>query len=215
VNSFFVMLAAVILSPAAFAGEARTINSLAESGWREHAGECCESGRDRQLDSKARFSNGAALPEPQMSPETQKAKRRSKPPVAPKEGDKAPLMVSFTELKWIELPERKGMQFATLSGDPKNGAYTQMRKVPAGTDNPLHAHSSEIKNVIISGIWYTGVDAASARDFGPGSIVMMPANWVHVSGCRSGSDCLFYQEGKGKFDFKPVAAKGSDPKPNN
>jgi hypothetical protein len=97
------------------------------------------------------------------------------------------------------------MQFAVLSGDPKTGAYTQIRKVPAGTDNPLHSHSSELKNVIISGVWYTGPDAASARDFGPGSVVMMPANWLHVSGCRPGSDCVFYQEGKGKFDFVPAA----------
>jgi hypothetical protein len=102
------------------------------------------------------------------------------------------------------------MQFATLSGDPKTGAYTQMRKVPAGTDNPLHSHSSELKNVIISGVWYTGADAASAKDFGPGSIVM-PGNWVHVSGCRSGSDCVFYQEGKGKFDFKPAKTSGTKP----
>ncbi len=116
-----------------------------------------------------------------------------------------PAMVSFTDLKWTELPERKGMQFAVLSGDPKTGEYTQLRKVPAGTDNPLHLHSSEIKNVIISGVWYTGTDAASARDFGPGSVVVMPGNWVHVSGCRSGSDCVFYQEGKGKFDFVPAA----------
>jgi hypothetical protein len=93
-------------------------------------------------------------------------------------GGKAPLMVSFTDLKWTELPERKGMQFAVLSGDPRKGEYTQMRKVPAGTDNPLHTHGSELKNVIIRGVWYTGVDTASARDFGPGSIVMMPANWV-------------------------------------
>jgi hypothetical protein len=35
--------------------------------------------------------------------------------------------------------------------------------------------------------------------------VVMPGNWVHVSGCRAGSDCVLYQEGKGKFDFKPVA----------
>jgi quercetin dioxygenase-like cupin family protein len=124
---------------------------------------------------------------------------------APMESGKAPVMVSFADLKWTELPERKGMQFAVLSGDPKKGEYTQMRKVPAGTENPLHSHSSELKNVIISGIWYTGVDAASAKDFGPGSVVMMPANWVHVSGCRAGSDCVFYQEGKGKFDFKPAA----------
>lgn len=78
-----------------------------------------------------------------------------------------------------------------------------MRKVPAGANNPLHSHSSRLKNVIISGVWYTGEkDAASARDFGPGSIVVMPASWVHVSGCRAGSDCVFYQEGKDKFDFK-------------
>ena len=124
---------------------------------------------------------------------------------AQKAESKAPFMVSFTDLKWVELPERKGMQFAVLTGDPKIGAYTQIRKVPGGTDNPLHSHSSEIKNVIISGVWYTGADAASAKDFGPGSVVMMPTDWVHVSGCRSGSDCVFYQDGKGKFNFKPAA----------
>jgi quercetin dioxygenase-like cupin family protein len=121
------------------------------------------------------------------------------------ENDKAPLMVAFADLKWTKLPEREGLMFSVLSGDHKNGAYTQMRKVPAGTDNPLHSHSSELKNVIISGVWYTGVDSASAKDFGPGSVVMMPANWVHVSGCRTGGDCVFYQEGKGKFDFKAAA----------
>jgi hypothetical protein len=115
-----------------------------------------------------------------------------------------PLMVSFTDMKWTDLPERKGMQFSVLSGDPKTGEYTQIRKVPAGTDNPLHSHSSELKNVIISGVWYTGSDAASAKDFGPGSVVVMPGKWVHVSGCRPGSDCVFYQEGNGKFDFVPA-----------
>ena len=96
---------------------------------------------------------------------------------AQKQDGKTPFMVSFTDLKWVELPERKGMQFALLSGNPKTGPYTQIRKVPAGTDNPLHSHSSEIKNVIISGVWYTGADTGAARDFGPGSVVMMPADW--------------------------------------
>ena len=127
-------------------------------------------------------------------------------PAAPENKGQSPQMVSFADLKWTELPERKGMQFSVLSGDPKTGEYTQMRKVPAGTDNLPHSHSSELKNVIISGVWYTGVDGASARDFGPGSVVMMPANWVHVSGCRAGSDCVFYQDGKGRFDFKSAGA---------
>src|SRR5215475_6646269 len=127
----------------------------------------------------------------------------------PQQEGKVPLMVSFTDLKWAELPERKGMQFALLSGDPKTGVYTQIRKVPAGTDNPLHSHSSEITNVIISGVWYTGPNSTSARDFGPGSVITMPADWVHVSGCRPGSECMLYQQGKGKFDFKPAAAPAS------
>ncbi|HEY7001493.1 MAG TPA: DUF4437 domain-containing protein [Candidatus Udaeobacter sp.] len=124
---------------------------------------------------------------------------------APQPDRKVPLMVSFADLKWAELPERKGMQFALLSGDPKTGAYVQIRKVPAGTDNPLHSHSSEITNVIISGVWYTGPNSTSAKDFGPGSVITMPADWIHVSGCRPGSECVFYQQGKGKFDFKPAA----------
>jgi quercetin dioxygenase-like cupin family protein len=128
---------------------------------------------------------------------------------APQQKGKMPLMVSFTDLKWVELPERKGMQFAVLSGDPKTGAYTQIRKVPSGTDNPLHSHSSEITNVIISGVWYTGPDSTSAKDFGPGSVVTMPADWVHVSGCRPGSECVLYQEGKGKLDFKPAPASAA------
>ena len=125
--------------------------------------------------------------------------------VSQREG-KAPFMVSFTDLKWVDLPERKGMQFAVLSGDPKTGAYTQIRKVPAGTNNPLHSHSSEITNVIISGVWYTGANSTSAKNFGPGSVITMPADWVHVSGCRPGSECVLYQQGKGKFNFKPAAA---------
>jgi len=131
----------------------------------------------------------------------------------PAQDAKTPMMIAFDDIKWNALPERPGMQFAVFSGDPAAGAYTQMRKVPAGTDNPLHSHSSELKNVIIKGVWYTGADAASAKDFGPGSIVMMPGGWVHVSGCRAGSECVFYQEGKGKFDFKASNAKGSDMKP--
>jgi hypothetical protein len=140
---------------------------------------------------------------------TQKARPQTTPAAAPRPDAKTPLMLSFTEMNWMKLPEREGMEFAVLSGDPKKGAYTQMRKVPAGTSNPLHAHSSELKNVIISGVWYTGTDATSAGDFGPGSVVIMPANWTHVSGCRPGSDCVFYQEGKGKFDFKPITDKAA------
>ena len=117
---------------------------------------------------------------------------------------KAPVMVSSSDLKWIDLTEKKEMQYVVISGDHQKEAYTEMRKVRAGYDSPLHAHSNDLTDVIISGVWYLGKDAASAKDFGPGSVLIVPANWAHVSGCRSGSDCVLYQDGKGKFDFKRV-----------
>ena len=123
-------------------------------------------------------------------------------PAAEREGEgSSPIMVSYGQLTWIDLPEVKGTQFAVISGDPRTGPYTQMRRIPAGTDNPAHTHSSQITNVIIQGVLYTGVNSAAAKDFGPGSVIVMPADWMHVSGCRPGSDCVFYQEGKGKFDY--------------
>ena len=124
--------------------------------------------------------------------------------VAQESPAKAPVMVSLADLKWIELSEKKEMQFAVISGDHKKEAYTEMRKVRAGYDSPLHTHSNDLTDVIISGVWYLGKDAASAKEFGPGSVLIVPANWAHVSGCRSGSDCILYQECKGKFDFKSV-----------
>ena len=51
-----------------------------------------------------------------------------------KQESKTPLMVSFTDLKWVELPQRKG-----LSGDPKRGEYTQIRRVPARMTNNRRA----------------------------------------------------------------------------
>jgi len=48
-------------------------------------------------------------------------------------------------------------------------------------------------------------DEASAKDFGPGSVIYMPGDWLHVSGCRPGRDCVFFQEADGKFDFKPAS----------
>lgn len=97
------------------------------------------------------------------------------------------------------------MQFAMISGDHnKGGGYTEMRKVPAGFGGPLHVHNNEITDVIINGVWYLGADAATAKDFGPGSVLIVPPNWPHVSGCRAGSDCIFYQVGQDKFDLKPV-----------
>jgi len=122
---------------------------------------------------------------------------------AAKKMAKTPVMMSAADLKWADMPV-KGVLSAPLWGDMKKGAFGSLIKFSAGTDVPLHTHSSDLKLVVISGPVYTGADAASFKDFGPGSYVLQPAGWKHVTGCRAGADCLFLTEGNGKFDLKPA-----------
>jgi quercetin dioxygenase-like cupin family protein len=126
--------------------------------------------------------------------------------------DKGMLMRSFDDLKFTPLPDNPLMAFAPITGDQNEGAYTQVRIVRAGTDMPVHTHNVEITDVVIKGLWYAGPDMASAKNFGPGSVIVIPAKLPHVSGCRAGTDCVFYHEGKGKFDFTPVKSKLLDKK---
>jgi quercetin dioxygenase-like cupin family protein len=116
---------------------------------------------------------------------------------------KAPVTKTAADMVWADMPV-KGVQSAPLWGDMSKGAYGALIKFPAGTLVPLHSHSSELKLVVISGTLYTGADAASAKDLGPGSYGLQPAGWKHITGCRPGADCLFFTEGSGKFDLKPV-----------
>lgn len=50
--------------------------SVVESDWRERAGERSEPERDRRLDSTPPNGAGPALPDPQVVPKAEKAKRR-------------------------------------------------------------------------------------------------------------------------------------------
>ena len=52
---------------------------------------------------------------------------------------KAPFMVSFADLKWVDLPERKGMQFAVLSAIPRQGYIRKFEKsLPGPTIRSIH-----------------------------------------------------------------------------
>ena len=126
--------------------------------------------------------------------------------------DKGILTRSFDDLKFTPLPDNPLMAFAPITGDQNGGAYTEVRRVRAGADMPVHTHNVEITDVVIKGLWYAGADMVSAKNFGPGSVIVIPAKLPHVSGCRAGSDCVFYHEGKGKFDFTPVKSKLLDKK---
>jgi hypothetical protein len=55
-----------------------SVNSVVGSDWRERGGERSEPERDRRLDSTAPHGVGPALPDPQVVPKAEKAKRRKR-----------------------------------------------------------------------------------------------------------------------------------------
>jgi quercetin dioxygenase-like cupin family protein len=120
---------------------------------------------------------------------------------------KSPKTLTPADLKWTDVPRMKGIQAAPLWGNANKGAHGRFIKFAGGTDNPLHTHTSTLHTVVVSGTFYSGADAASAKDAGAGSYSETPGGWKHVSGCRAGADCVIYEESRGKFDFKPVKAK--------
>src|SRR5258708_26366986 len=96
----------------------------------------------------------AALADEPAKAEAKPAEGAAKPAAAKKA--KAPMMIAPADLKWIDIPNMKGRQFAPIWGDAEKGAHGRFIKFAAGTDNPLHHHSSDLKTVVVSGTFYSG-----------------------------------------------------------
>ena len=108
-------------------------------------------------------------------------------------------------IKWQDMPMKDGppgAKVAVLWGNMKKGAYGALVKLPAGMNNPLHTHSSDTKLVVISGTFWYAPEGGEKKSLGPGSYLLVPKGVKHTSG--TDSECFAFQEGNGKFDFKPV-----------
>jgi len=96
-----------------------------------------------------------------------------------------------------------GIKRAVLWGDPATGKYGSVTKFDAGIKHALHTHSSDIKIVVISGMFVYGADGKETH-LGAGSYLLIPANKQHNSGTDAGSDCTFFEESPGKFTMTMV-----------
>src|SRR5438128_2450540 len=90
---------------------------------------------------------------------------------------------------------------------PASGAFGAFFKLPAGFAAPLHTHTYDMKVVILSGTYIQAPEGKPEFRLGPGSYFMQPGgDYRHTTSCDQASDCVFFVEGKGKFDLKPVDA---------
>jgi len=129
---------------------------------------------------------------------------------APKAKVVAPVFEPAADLKWTDLDpsgNTPGVKIADVWGDHTKGAYGAFIKFPAGFTSPLHTHTNSARIVIVSGTFVQVPEGKAEIRLGPGSYMMQPGGtYKHVTSCDKASDCLFYAEGTGKFDLKPVAA---------
>ena len=89
-----------------------------------------------------------------------------------------------SDLKWIDDPNRPGLQSVTLVGDPfKPGPYTRRFKLPPRMILPPHWHPEDREVTTLSGTWYVGhgavIDRARATKVVPGAFLAQPAKRVH------------------------------------
>jgi quercetin dioxygenase-like cupin family protein len=128
--------------------------------------------------------------------------------------DAKPLIVPAVSAKWVDNPAIKGAQIAVLTGDPKAGAYSALKKLPAGASMGKHTHTAAQTVVVVSGTITLQVDGMGpAQDMTAGSFLAIPGGMVHSADCKAGADCVYFEEQPGASDYKPVEApKGDAPK---
>jgi anti-sigma factor ChrR (cupin superfamily) len=150
------------------------------------------------LAATAAFADDAAKP----------AEAAAKPAAAAAKPKKAmaPMEIPAADVKWGEMKDSGGIMFAALTGDSSKGPFTAFVKFPAGMMQPQHTHTANVKVVVISGTLMGGADAASAKEFAPGSFRLVPSGWKHMTGCKAGADCVVFIDASAKFDQVPTEA---------
>lgn len=117
------------------------------------------------------------------------------------------VVMPAADLKWTDLDPAgaPGVKVADLWGDHTKGPFGAFFKLPAGFAVPLHTHTSDMKVVIVSGTYVQAPEGKPEFRIGPGSYFLQPGgNYRHTTSCDPAAECVFFVEGKGKFDLKLV-----------
>ena len=118
-----------------------------------------------------------------------------------------PMMMAAADMKWMDVAGAPGVKAADLWGNHDKGAFGAIFKFPAGFSAPLHTHTNSMRIVVISGTFIQTPEGGQEMRVGPGGYLKQPGDgYKHTTGCDQASECVFFAEGSGKFDFKPVAA---------
>ena len=96
------------------------------------------------------------------------------------------------DVEWRSFPAfPKEVKLAVIAGDPSKPApYVVRVKVPNGIKLMPHTHPEDRIYTVMSGVFYIGFgtvfDPEKLVAYGPGSVVILPANTPHFHWAKSG-----------------------------
>lgn len=107
-----------------------------------------------------------------------------------------PLEKALSTLDALEAPDgwedgmMPGMGTIHVSAGPalaRAGATTHLVKLPAGLDWPNHRHGGEERHLVLEGAI---ADSRTARDYGPGDVLVSPQGSAHSFRVHPGVPCI-------------------------
>jgi quercetin dioxygenase-like cupin family protein len=125
-----------------------------------------------------------------------------------------PMGHNVAEMKFGEVP---GVPTCTTgavqSGNPMNGAFIILAKVPPKCSIPWHWHTANENLMIVSGTARIDVKDGKSMTLQSGGFATMPAHHVHQFRCTT--SCKFYLYSDGAFDIHYVDGKGTEISPDD
>jgi len=110
-----------------------------------------------------------------------------------------------TELKYGPTGISDGMHgeltAAAAYGDLANGPHGTFIKMPAGFVSPTHTHSEDYYAVVVSGVMVNGKPDSPDVPLPAGSYFFQKGDETHVTKCISPTECVFFVNQSGKFDY--------------
>ena len=122
--------------------------------------------------------------------------------------DGTAVLIPADEIKWIDAPGFPGVKMAVVQGDASKGPHHALVKLPAGFSAPLHHHSADHYATVLSGTVVFTVDGQDHR-LPAGSYFAFTGKKTHLTKCETGSDCVIFNDVRGKWDVVPEAGKAA------
>ena len=118
----------------------------------------------------------------------------------------APAAAADAGIQWMPVyaDQPDGPQLSLLAGNPKEGAFSALVKLPAGHASPLHTHPANFQAVVVSGTIKNGRTAEDSPELKAGDMWTQPANEAHFTGCTEDADCIFVGNMDGAMGTTPA-----------